>query len=64
MNDNDATMNQLIKEVRKYPALYDTNHMDYMNIKVKLNIWDEIAVKTGFKSGMTLFYTYFHSFLN
>lgn len=51
MNDNELLMDQLIQEVRNYPALYDTNHMDYMNVRVKLNIWNEIAVKSGFKNG-------------
>lgn len=51
MNDNELLMDQLIEEVRNYPALYDTNHTDYMNIRIKLNVWNEIAAKTGFDSG-------------
>lgn len=44
-------MDLLIEAVRNYPALYDTYHNDYMNTKVKINIWNQIALQVGFRSG-------------
>lgn len=46
-----AMEEKLIEAVRDRNILYDTSHPDYMKIKIKLKIWDEIAKEIGMQSG-------------
>ena len=42
---------KLIELARPKPALYDPNHPDYFNGKVKQDIWKEIAKKLKLPNG-------------
>ncbi|XP_039287545.1 uncharacterized protein LOC111054443 [Nilaparvata lugens] len=42
---------RVIRAVRKKSVLYDPNDRDYLNIKVKTQLWDEIAVEVGLANG-------------
>lgn len=51
----------LIELVRTQRMLYDVNHADFLNIKLKDNIWTRIAATLNFDSGKKLFSQYFFS---
>lgn len=36
-------MEKLIEMVRGFPVLYDTTHKDYMNSKLKDDLWEKLA---------------------
>ncbi|XP_061398848.1 uncharacterized protein LOC133334549 [Musca vetustissima] len=45
MPDDKEFLKQLVLCVKQYPALWDTNHIDYNDIMVRDNYWQEIATK-------------------
>lgn len=45
MPDDKEFLVQLVKLVRQYPAIWDTQHEDYNDIMVRDNYWQEINKK-------------------
>lgn len=55
-----GTEEKIIKDARHYSAIYDMNHIDYTNEKVKNDIWENISDQLKLKKDKLIhFYTIF-----
>lgn len=55
---------KLIEAVRGRLVLYDTSHPDYLKVKFKSQVWEEVAKEIDMKSGKFVYVCVYIYILN